>query len=226
MKSKVFLQRQYPLPKGKTSKLFKAYYSLATKILLQADSNHRGQAFLITSAVPGEGKTYTTINLACNLAIRQKRVLMVEANPWNRIISHRFNLEKKKGLMDVLETEEIIEKTQFLTDFPGLHLLGIGGTPGLDFIQFLLSHFGSWLTEARKTYDVILLDSTSINSHDEAKVIAPMTDGVLLVVRAQKTPMREILTARDTIHKVEGNLLGIVINAYREYIPRALRSWF
>lgn len=219
------LRRRYPLPDGKKSKLYEAYYSVANKLMLWDKGDQIGRAFLITSAVAGEGKTYTAINLACNLALRQKRVLLVDANSWSPMLTSRFNLKEKKGFPDVSELLEIKEKRPFPQNFPGLYLMGIGTNSGSDLIQSLSDHLGAWLAEAKKVFDIILLDSPAINSYDETRMLAPLADGVLLVVKALKTPVREILTARDTIRETEGNLLGVVLNGYREYIPKAIRSW-
>ncbi|MDY6970922.1 MAG: CpsD/CapB family tyrosine-protein kinase [Thermodesulfobacteriota bacterium] len=219
------LRRQYPLPDGKKSKLYEAYYSMANKLKLLDKGGRSGSAFLITSAVVGEGKTYTAINLACNLALSQKRVLLVDANSWSPMLTARFNQEKKVGFHDSLKSLEIVEKRPLPHDFPGLYLMGIGADSGEDLIQALSDHFGSWLSEARKVFDTILLDSPAVNFYGEARVLTPLADGVLLVVKALKTHIREILKARDAIREADGNLLGAVLNGYLEYIPKSISSW-
>jgi capsular exopolysaccharide synthesis family protein len=218
------VEKRYPVPKGKSARLFNAYYSLATRVILSMGYNN-SWTLLITSARAEEGKTYTTINLACNLALRQKRVLMIDGNPWNPTLTRRFDLREKQGFFDCLCDAAILSYMDMepLPGFPTLHVLGIGQREA-DLIQLLQARLGEFISSVKKDYDVVLFDSAPINSHQEGRIIASNVDSVFLVVRAHQTTAREIIQAKEFIGGNASRPDGIVMNRYHDYLPKVIRG--
>ncbi len=177
----------------------------------------------MTSARAGEGKTYTTINLACNLALRQKRVLMVDGNPWNPTITRRFDLREKKGFFDCLRDTEISSCAEPLPGFPALYVIGTGKAEA-DLVQLLQASFGEFVSAAKREYDIVIFDSAPINSHYEGRIMASNVDSVFLVVRAHRTTTGEIILAKELIGENDNRLDGIVMNRYHDYIPKVIRG--
>jgi capsular exopolysaccharide synthesis family protein len=220
----VSIKKHYPVLKGKSAKLFNDYNSLGTRVILNT-GNRNSWTLLMTSARAGEGKTYTTINLACNLALRQKRVLMIDGNPWNPTLTRRFDLREKQGFFDCLRDTKISSCAEPLPDFPALYVIGTGQAEA-DLVQLLQASFGEFVSSAKREYDIVLFDSAPINSYHEGRIIASNVDSVFLVVRAHRTTTREIILANELIGENNSRLDGIVMNRYHDYIPKAIRGLF
>jgi Mrp family chromosome partitioning ATPase len=212
------MKRRYPLPKDKKSRQFRVYYPLATHLLLD-DKAENCKTLLITSTARKEGKTFTTINLGFNLALRQKRVLIVDVNPWNPMLTRRFHLERDKGFFNCLEEGTPLTGVQPLPDIEGFHVLGVGDTAS-DEIQLMHEKLNASLFP--ENYDFILLDTPSINHHYEARLCAAVVTGIILVVRSRKTQVNALVEANKKLQSSAGKLKGIVLNYYRNPIPKIL----
>jgi protein-tyrosine kinase len=172
------------------------------------------QLLVITSALPGDGKTFTSINLAVSIA-RERDVspLLIDADVTKRHISRAFGLEHQPGLLDALADESIdIETLVRPTDIHGLSILPVGSEQ---------EHATELLTSARMraiagrmsawdTHRLLLFDSAPLLLSNDASAVAQIVRQVLLVVRSGVTPQRAVQEAISHIDKEK--LTGLVLN--------------
>ena len=186
---------------------------------------------VVTSPSPGEGKSLTAANLAITLAQQGRPTLLLDAD-MRRPVQHRqFDAPQTPGLSDCLLTEELLESAIRPTMLESLFVLPSGSQPPNP-AELLDSPQMDRLLEALRTrYDAVIIDSPPVLAVTDSAVLAPKTDGVILVVRAEKTDKDAIALAIQQLRQVNAEVLGIVVNDakaegsyhsyYREYYGEA-----
>ena len=218
------LRWKYPYARSKQSQFYKDYEGLAASLLLD-ESPEKRRVTQITSAWDGEGKSYTTLNLAAHLALRGKKVLIIEADSQRRTLSELFGFNDSAGLMSALSAPDEPVSVRAVPKVTGLSFLGYGDDTNIDSLELLSNRLEPFLQQVDQQYDFVLLDSVPLIPSDEAKVLVKVVQRVLLVVRGHRTTNSDIENAREIIQKQGGDLLGFAMNAYHEYMPRAFQAW-
>jgi capsular exopolysaccharide synthesis family protein len=188
-----------------------SYRALRTR-LLRLRSAQGLRSIVITSAVQGEGKTLTSLNVAmCCAQLYDMRVLLVDSDIRSHGLTHLIGSPAGLGLSEILAGTCAPEEAVLSTDLPNLHVL-TAGTPTAPPAELLASlrfqEFIGWSTE---TFKLVILDAPPVLNLADVEIITASCDGVLMVVRAQKT-------RRDVLQKSAGQidskkLLGVVYNA-------------
>lgn len=158
-----------------------------------------GHLIMVASALPGEGKTFMSINLAFSLAAeRDLRILLVDADVAKPHISRLFGLDDEPGLLDALRDESIeIESLVIPTEIPGLFVLP-AGRPTEHATELLASARMDALTRDighRDPSRVVLFDSPPLLMTTESQVLAQAVGQIVVVVRAGKTTQQELESA-------------------------------
>jgi len=169
---------------------------------------------MVTSGLPGDGKTFTSINLAFSVAReRDVSVLLVDADLLKPHVSKIFALKEERGLTDALVDETLdIESLVVATNVRGLSLLP-AGTPAEGIAELLTSNRMRRITKAlfaRNPRRIVLLDSPPLLITSEGPALASIAGQVVLVVRAGQTPRRAVLDAIALIDEQRAG--GIVLN--------------
>jgi exopolysaccharide/PEP-CTERM locus tyrosine autokinase len=176
-----------------------------------------GNLIMVTSAVAGEGKTFTSINLALSMSQeRDHSVLLVDADVAKPHISLMFAAENEPGLLDVLENGDIDLRSVILpTDKPGLSVLP-AGRPRANASELLASDamedVVSELTSST-TRRIVILDSPPLLQTSEAKVLARLSGQIAMVVRAEHTPRDVVENALATIDDEQA--VNLILNQAR-----------
>jgi protein-tyrosine kinase len=175
---------------------------------------HNGHLIMIASAMPGDGKTFTSINLGLSLALEKDRsVVLVDADVAKAHLSRTFGVQNERGLMDLLRDERLdVDSVILPTDVPGLSLLPAGKTS--DSATELLAsarmeHIASQIS-ARDPRRIVLFDSAPLLITSEAMAVAGVVGQIVMVVRAGVTPQSAVLDAIDLLG--EGKTIGLVLN--------------
>ena len=174
----------------------------------------KGNLILITSSVPGEGKTYTAINLALSIAQeRDHTVLLVDCDVTRHGSSQMLGISDMPGLVDILEDDEFTVGDAILrTDIPELCLISAGRQH--DFVTELLASqkMSELVAEIGERYDdrVIIFDGPPLLPTPQTQVLTGLVGQVVLVIEAGKTPQELVEEALDMIS--EDQATGLVMN--------------
>lgn len=172
------------------------------------------RSIMVSSALPGDGKTFTSVNLALSLALEKDHtVLLVDGDVAKPHVSQAFGAGDRPGLLDVLvDPERSVESVVLPTSIPRLSLLPVGRrseqAPELlasARMRALIRHL-----EALDPAGIVLVDSPPILLTSEARVLASLFGQVLLVVKATVTPQQAVLEAVRIIG--EGPEVSLVLN--------------
>ncbi len=166
----------------------------------------RGNLILITSSQPGEGKTYTAINLALSIASeRDKKVLLIDADVAKPSVSKVLNIDKaRKGLTDYLDgKEKDFSQIMIKTDVDGLTIVPAGSRHGYS-TELLASERMALLAEelhSRYSDRIVIFDSPPLLATTQAEVLAELAGQVVLVVESEGTLQSMV---DDSVEKLKG----------------------
>lgn len=174
----------------------------------------KGYLVMIASAMTGEGKTFTAVNLALSMALEKDvKVLLVDADVAKPNLSQVLGLGKAPGLLDVLRQPELdVESLIHPTDLPTLAVLP-AGTGAHEATELLASARMGQLTEILGENDmrrIVVFDSAPLLQTTESTALARVVGEVVVVVRAESTPQPVLL---DALKVLEGhNSVSLVLN--------------
>jgi len=196
------------------SPLAEAYRHLRTSVLLST-AGGAPKSLLVTSSLPGEGKTTTAVNTAISLVQTGASVVIIDADMRRPRLQTIFDMHEQEGLSSILssamtETEMLeLVKTDEAT---GLNILTSGPIPpnpaelvGSDQMRRLMT-----VLQARYTY--VVVDSPPISSFTDGVLIATMVDGVLLVVHGGKSSRHIVRRSKQLLNDVGSKVFGVVLN--------------
>ena len=169
---------------------------------------------LITSSMPGEGKTHTAVNLALSIAQeRDNTVLLVDCDVTNTGMSHLLNLTDEAGLLDVVENEDLsIADVMLRTDIPHLSVLAAGKHHEEVSELVASQRMANLFNEMASHYSdrMIIIDGPPLLRAPEAPVLASLVGQVVLVIEAGKTPQASVEEALALV-PIEKSI-GLVMN--------------
>jgi len=166
---------------------------------------------LVTSSEPGEGKSTTTGNLALTFSQDEKRVLLIDCDLRKPSIHKKFRISNNIGLSDVILDSSKLDKALIKrNDY--LDILPAGKVPPNPSELLGSKALENLLDELGKKYDVIILDTPPVHAVTDAQILSTKVDGVILVVRAERTKKESVISAKASLDKVNANILGTVLN--------------
>ncbi len=188
-----------------------AYRSLRANLVM-VGGEHDARALVVSSAVPGEGKTEVVANVGLALAQAGERVALVDANLRSPRLAPLLGMAPGPGLTDLLEGQLGLNSALLPHPVGSLDLLA-GGSPRPHPTELIGSkRFKSLLGELTDRFDWVLIDTPAILPVTDALVIARSAPGMILVTRAASTRLRELKQARQAVRMVETPVLGVVLN--------------
>lgn len=175
---------------------------------------NKGNLILVTSSVPGEGKTYTAINLALSMAQeRDHTVLLVDCDVTRQGVSQAMGISDKPGLVDILESNSFTVGDAILrTDIPELCIISAGKQH--EYVTELLAsqRMQEVVEEIGARYDdrVIIFDAPPLLSTPQTQVLTGLVGQVVFVIEAGKTPQSHVEEALKMIPQDQAT--GLVMN--------------
>ncbi len=199
------------------------YRSLRTRVMrLQSAKGVR--SIMLTSSVPGEGKTVTSLNLAtCYAQLEDPRVLLIDADLRSRGLTRLLDASGKKGLADVLNSASSVEHTVLATDYENFRFLGAGLAASNPAELFAGAQWNDLMKWAGNAFDIVLVDAPPIHSLADAELIGTACDATLVVIRAGSTPREMVQKCVQRLDKKK--VVGIVFNGTLEG-PESRYSYF
>jgi capsular exopolysaccharide synthesis family protein len=196
------------------SALAESYRQLRTSVLLST-AGRAPKTLLITSSLPGEGKTTTAVNTAITLAQTGASVVIIDADMRRPRLRSIFDLPDREGLSSILSSEtrpEDMLKAIHRDEASGLNVLASGPIPpnpaellGSDQMRKLITFLSGSFTH-------IVIDSPPVSSFTDGVLIASMVDGVLLVVHGGKSSRNVVRRSRQLLTDVGAKIFGVVLN--------------
>lgn len=197
------------------SQASEAFRSLRTALLLSS-AGTPPKTVLIASAVPEEGKTTVSINIAAMLAQRGARVLLVDADLRRGLIGDRLNIPKNLGLSGALTgAVNWHDAVETLPDTANLFILQAGVRPPNSAELLGSTQMHELLEEWKTDYDHVIVDSAPCLIVTDAVLVAQNMDAVLLVSRMGATPRSNLRRASELLQCGNGHVTGIVANDVR-----------
>lgn len=203
-------QRPLIVHDGSTSARAEAFRML--RINLQFLGKDSAGTYMVTSAVPGDGKTHVVANLAVVLAESDARVALVDADMRNPRVAEIMGIEGAAGLSDVLIDRAKLSEVLQPWGMHELSVLPAGQIPpnpsellGSDVMRNLIQ-------DLEASFDYVLIDTPPVLPVTDAAVASTIASGVLLVVSLDQTKWREVVQALESLETVDSRLLGFVAN--------------
>lgn len=193
-----------------------AYKLLRTKIQFSFAEENESHVIGVASALSGEGKSLTSINLAYTLSQLGKRVILVDCDMRRPTLAEKLNIQKKPGLSSYLtgqcRLETVLQYCNLKNEEKCFHVLTAGQNPPNP-IELLNSvKMEKMLEMLRGAYDYIILDLPPVGEVSDALSVAQKADGMLLVVRQDFCDRTALAEAVRQFEFVNAKILGVVYN--------------
>ncbi len=196
------------------STIAESYRQLRTSVLL-SKAGRAPKSLLVTSSLPGEGKTTTAINTAISLAQTAARVLIIDADMRRPRMHSLFHLSNKKGLSTILSSElsnaEMLEMIQQHEE-SGLYVLTCGPPPPNPAELLGSEQMRRLMTAVESSFTHVIVDSPPVASFTDGVLIGTLVDGVLLVVHGGKSTRDIARRGRQVLLDVGAKIIGVVLN--------------
>ena len=182
-----------------------------TGVLLSSlDVPHK--ILLVTSTLPGEGKTTVALNLAMAHA-QTKRTLLIDADMRRAQAGKALGLPAgHKGLSNLVAGDAVAEQCMVALKDTQLYVMPVGDLPPNPLELLLSQRFKDALRQLSEHFEMIIIDSPPVELVSEALVLAPMVTSVAFVVKAMSTPAPLARKSITRIQRAGGNILGVVVN--------------
>lgn len=221
----------YTDPKSPVSEMFR---TLRTNLQFMENSK-KIQTVLITSTLPGEGKSWTSANLAVTFAQAGKRVVVVDSDLRKGRQFSVFNVTARPGLSNYLsgvvnegEVYNVDDIRSFIreTDIENLYVIPAGDVPPNPAELLVNSRMNQLLLDLKSQYDIIIFDAPPALLVTDAMILARMVDTCMIVVAHQETKMDNLNKVQKSIKNVGGNVAGVVINKIPMTVKRYQDSYY
>jgi capsular exopolysaccharide synthesis family protein len=200
-----------------------AFLKLRTNLQFM-DIDNPPRVIVVTSPLPGDGKSTIAANLAAALSMSDRRVVLIDGDLRRPVVAESFGLIEGAGLTDVLIGRvDYADVAQRVESLPNLTILAAGGTPpnpsellGSKAMRRLLD----WLADSGHT---VIIDAPPLLPVTDGAVLTAAADGALVVVTAGRTLDTQLGAALASLHAVQGHTLGVVLNRVE---PKAAGSGY
>jgi capsular exopolysaccharide synthesis family protein len=216
------LPRKFILPEAFSVELHKLKDALLCE---DQDAAVTSKSILFSSVLSKGGSTTIISSFAICLAAKNgMRTLLLDANLRRPRLHKVFDAGERKGLAEVLLQQSEPEQCIVDSPVPNLSILPAGSD--LSSLQSILnsSALPDLFQHLRSRFQVILVDSSSVSEYSDFKTFTPLTNGVVLVIEADKTHWRVAQKGQRSIEEAGAPFLGYVLNKKRQYIPKFLLS--
>ncbi len=175
---------------------------------------------MVTSSVPGEGKSFISSNLGIAFAQNNKKVLLIDCDLRLGRTHKIFEVSNKKGLSNlIVKLDEDVDYKDYIqkTEIKDLYVLPRGVVPPNPSELLSSERFSKLINDLRKVFDCIILDSVPVNGLSDALVISKKADKVIIVSKYGSTDVADLENTKKLLQNVGAKLAGVVINS----VPKA-----
>src|SRR3954468_19244400 len=196
-----------------------SYRNVRSSIFFMPCEGVRPKTFLITSAVPNEGKSTISANLAITMALSGARTLLIDADLRRGALREAFGVSSRIGFAEVLKQEVNWREVIVPTQYPTLFLLPRGKTLSQPSEHLLRESTDALLQEIYRQYDYIIIDSSPVLAADDTTSLAPKIDATIFVVRLGYTSARLTKKGLELLYSRQVNVPGVILNFVDTSLP-------
>ena len=197
---------------GKRHIFSEAFRTLRSSLLFMEHGKQESRCFMVTSAVPEEGKSTIASHLAISLAMASSRTLLVDADLRRGRLNRTFNVPNKNGLVEALRGDVPLDEAIYNTEVENLDFIPKGASAS-NSAELLLSDKTQEILEILKyNYDYIVFDAAPVLATDDTTSFASKVDSILYVVRSNSIRLRQVRVSVDNLKLRGANISGFIIN--------------
>lgn len=206
-------ERKHILTSGSDFFIREAYKTLRTNVSFALANAEDSKVVLVTSSQQSEGKSITAINLAISYAQMERKVLVIDCDLRRPKVARLLRIATPEGLSNLLMSRtKTAESLIVRSDIKNLDVLPAGDIPPNPSELLASPKMEQVLAELKEKYDLIVLDTPPVNMVTDAVALAPQTDGVLFVVRANITERGAVIHAVEQLEYTKIKILGFILN--------------
>ncbi len=165
----------------------------------------------LTSALPSEGKTTTSLCLATVAALSGVRTILIDCDVRHRAVSRYTGHAPKGGLIEVLNGEATLDETISHDARSGVHHLSMSAAPTSPRDHFATDAMASLIDELRRRYDYVILDTAPILPLADTRLLVRHVDRVAMLVRWRDTPRRAVEAALQILANADATIAGVAL---------------
>ena len=199
-----------------------SYRNVRSSIFFMPYEGPRPKTLLVTSAVPNEGKSTVSANLAITMALSGAKTLLVDGDLRRGALRETFDIHSKIGFSEILKQEVNWREVVVPTSLPSLFVLPRGNTLSQPSEHLLRESTDAFLKDIYNHYDYIIIDSSPVLAADDTTSLAPKIDATLFVVRLSYTSARLTKKALELLYHRQVNVPGIILN----YVDTSLPEYY
>lgn len=199
-----------------------SYRNVRSSIFFMPYEGPRPKTLLITSAVPNEGKSTISANLAITFALSGAKTLLIDGDLRRGAQREAFDISSRIGFAEVLKGEVNWQEVVVPTAYPSLFVLPRGKTLSQPSEHLLRDSTDRILQEIYHHYDYIIIDSSPVLAADDTTSLAPKIDATFLVVRLSYTSARLTRKSLELLYNRQVNVPGVILN----YVDTSLPEYY
>ena len=196
-----------------------SYRNIRSSIFFMPYDGPRPKSFLVTSAVPSEGKSTVSANLAITMALSGARTLLIDCDLRRGALRETFGISSKIGFSEVLKQEVNWREVVVPTAYETLFVLPRGNTLSQPSEHLLRDSTEALLKEIYQYYDYVIIDSSPVLAADDTTSLAPKIDATIFVVRLSYTSARLTKKALELLYGRQVNIPGVILNFVDTSLP-------
>jgi succinoglycan biosynthesis transport protein ExoP len=199
------------------------------------DESKNAKAFLTTSTIPGEGKSFISTNLAMTFAAHGEKVIVVDCDLRKPNIHKSLGLENNKGLIDVVSGKATIDDVIVRGVVPNLDVMVAGGR-AKNPTQILNSKgLEQMISELRRRYDRVFIDTPPLAAVSDALIILPLADGSLFTIFFNKVRRKAAQFSAKSLLEANVPNFGAILNGlnlavsgyyYAQYYDKSYKDYY
>ena len=182
--------------------------------LMFTSSDEESQVILVTSSIPGEGKSFISSNLATAFAQTDETTLLIDCDLRLGRIHKIFGVSNDKGFSNLLASQSVVNCADFIkkTPIPNLYVIPRGTVPPTPSELLNSTNTKRVINFLRENFSRIIFDGVPINGLPDSLIMASLVDRVVLVTAVGYTKIDELMEAKKALEKIDANIAGVVVN--------------
>ncbi len=218
----------------KEPEILEAFSTIYSSLKVK-DESKNAKLILVTSTVPGEGKSFIARNLALTFASHGEKVCLIDCDLRRPVVHRHLKLENARGMIDLCTTDATVDDVVIKNVQPNFDVIPSGGRSKSPAQSLSSSRFESTLAELAKRYDRVFIDTPPVALVSDALVILPMVDGAIYSIFFNKVRRKAAQFCVQRLQEVNVPTFGAVLNGldrniggyyYQHYYDKSYKQYY